>query len=91
MRHSLEQKLKLFDFTVGDEPYKRDWCDIEIALYDYLSAVSVRGWAFVGMLAAYRRFKRFIKQSPRLMHTLSKLRAGLASRGSRAARSGSRS
>ncbi len=34
-----------FDFTVGDEPYKRDWSDTELRLHDYLAAVTLRGAA----------------------------------------------
>ena len=34
----------LFDFTIGDEPYKREWCDIEISLCDHVSPASLRGW-----------------------------------------------
>ena len=35
MRYALEHGCTLFDFTIGDEPYKREWCDVEIRLCDY--------------------------------------------------------
>ena len=44
MRYAIEHGCKLFDFTIGDEPYKREWCDIEIRLCDYVSPASLRGW-----------------------------------------------
>ena len=39
LRHAIERGFRKFDFTVGDEPYKRDWSDIEVRLYDHLDAV----------------------------------------------------
>ena len=30
IRHAIERGFRRFDFTIGDEPYKRDWSDIEI-------------------------------------------------------------
>ena len=44
MRYAIEHGCKLFDFTIGDEPYKREWCDIEIELCDYVAPASLRGW-----------------------------------------------
>ena len=38
MRYATEHGCKLFDFTIGDEPYKREWCDVEIGLCDYVRA-----------------------------------------------------
>ena len=38
MRYAIEHGCDVFDFTIGDEPYKREWCDAEIKLYDYVSA-----------------------------------------------------
>src|SRR5581483_7850814 len=32
MRHAIEHGCTEFDFTIGDEPYKRDWSDTELAL-----------------------------------------------------------
>ena len=36
MRHAINRGFSRFDFTVGDEGYKRDWSDTELNLYDYL-------------------------------------------------------
>ena len=41
-----------FDFTIGDEPYKRDWSDIEVRLYDHLAAATLRGAVVVAMIDA---------------------------------------
>ena len=42
---AIERGYRIFDFTIGDERYKRDWCDTELKLYDYLSAATWRGAA----------------------------------------------
>src|SRR5262249_34562950 len=75
MRHAIDGGLKRFDFTVGDEPYKRDWSDTELRLYDYLATATLRGAIAVAMTTAFRRTKRFIKQSPALWRVFSKARA----------------
>ncbi len=75
MRHAIEQGFAWFDFTVGDEPYKRDWSDIELALHDYLTAVTLRGRVLGLLTRQFRRAKRYIKQSPQLWRAFSKARA----------------
>ena len=82
LRHAIGRGFRSFDFTVGDEPYKRDWCDTELRLYDHLAAVTLRGRLVVAMSLAFRRAKRFIKQTPALWQAFSKARelAGLISR-----------
>jgi CelD/BcsL family acetyltransferase involved in cellulose biosynthesis len=79
MRYAIERGCTLFDFTVGDEPYKRDWCDVEMKLYDHVSTASARGLLAATVLSAFRSVKRAIKQSPRLWPSLLKLRAGVGS------------
>jgi CelD/BcsL family acetyltransferase involved in cellulose biosynthesis len=34
MARAIERGCTIFDFTIGDEPYKRDWCEERQALYD---------------------------------------------------------
>ena len=75
LRNAIDGGFARFDFTVGDEPYKRDWADTELALYDHLAAVTFRGWLVMAMTTAFRRTKRFIKQSPTLWPVFSKARA----------------
>lgn len=74
LRHAIETGFRSFDFTVGDEPYKRDWSDTELRMYDYLAAVTVRGRLLVATSTAFRRTKRFIKQTPALWHAFSRAR-----------------
>ena len=75
LRHAIEHGFTRFDFTVGDEPYKRDWSDTELRLYDYVAAVTLRGSLATAMTTAFRRTKRVIKQSPALWRAFSKVRA----------------
>jgi CelD/BcsL family acetyltransferase involved in cellulose biosynthesis len=75
LRHAIAQGFERFDFTVGDEPYKRDWCNIELNLHDYLRAVTFRGWLIGAATTEFRRVKRCIKQSPGLWRAFSKARA----------------
>jgi CelD/BcsL family acetyltransferase involved in cellulose biosynthesis len=77
MQYAIAQRCTHFDFTIGDEPYKRDWCDTEVALFDHIGAASARGWPIAGAMTARRRLKRFIKQSPLLWPALTRMRSVL--------------
>ena len=75
MHYAIDRGFKVFDFTIGDERYKRDWCDTELKLYDYVSAAAWRGAIAATLLLAARRLKRLIKQTPVLWGAFSKGRA----------------
>jgi CelD/BcsL family acetyltransferase involved in cellulose biosynthesis len=66
-----------FDFTIGDEPYKLDWSDQKLDLYDHVHAVSLRGTVGGFRHEAQRRVKRALKQS-RYWPTLARIRSRLA-------------
>jgi CelD/BcsL family acetyltransferase involved in cellulose biosynthesis len=74
LRHAIDSGYRRFDFTVGDEPYKRDWSDTEVRLHDHLAAATLRGRGMAGITAAFRRTKRLIKQNPVLWRAFSKVR-----------------
>ncbi len=75
MRTAIERGLGLFDFTIGDEPYKRDWCDREIVLYDHLAPASLRAHPISFAIGAFRGAKRIVKQNPKLWHAFAWVRA----------------
>ena len=77
MRYAIEQGCREFDFTIGDEPYKRDWCDAELRLYDHRSAVTLRGWLAALPSIGFAYVKRVIKQTPFLWRVFVKVRAVL--------------
>jgi CelD/BcsL family acetyltransferase involved in cellulose biosynthesis len=74
LRHAIEHGIRHFDFTIGDEPYKRDWADIEVRLYDHLQAATLRGAIVITIISAFRRTKRLIKTTPVLWRAYSKAR-----------------
>jgi CelD/BcsL family acetyltransferase involved in cellulose biosynthesis len=78
LRYAIERGLKRFDFTIGDESYKRDWCDTEQRLHDYSAAVTLRGWPFAAFSLAKRRIKRAIKHSAPLWNAVVRLRSTVA-------------
>lgn len=77
MRYSIEHGLKHFDFTIGDERYKREWSDRTLLLHDHVAAASVRGWGAAAMVHGHRRLKRFIKQNEAVWSLFSRARAAL--------------
>jgi CelD/BcsL family acetyltransferase involved in cellulose biosynthesis len=78
LRHAIERGCKRFDFTIGDEPYKRDWCETEQQLFDHSAAVTLRGWPAAALALAWRRVKRAIKHSTLLWGAVVRMRTMLA-------------
>ncbi len=74
IRRAMEKGLTQFDFTIGDEPYKRDWSDVTVRLYGHFAATRLRGLPVVLAVAAFRRAKRTIKQNPLLWRLFSEAR-----------------
>lgn len=83
MRYAIDHDCKVYDFTIGDEGYKRDWCEIEINLYDHISGASARGAVVAQLIAARRALKRWIKQTPAVWRVATKVREILGSLRSR--------
>lgn len=79
MRTFIERGFTTFDFNIGDEPYKREWCDTETKFYDFVSPVTAMGWAAATMSHVSRVAKRFIKRNPSIWPIIRKARSALAS------------
>jgi CelD/BcsL family acetyltransferase involved in cellulose biosynthesis len=75
LRYVMGLGLRMFDFSIGDERYKHDWCDTEVKLFDHLSAVNLRGLVFAVPIAVAGRLKRAVKQSPVLWRAFRRTRA----------------
>jgi CelD/BcsL family acetyltransferase involved in cellulose biosynthesis len=75
LRYAIERGLSAFDFTIGDERYKRDWCDDVQMLHDYVAVTSWRGALVAGPAILRARVKRTIKQTPALWAMVVKMRA----------------
>jgi len=57
---AIQDDLKVFDFTVGGENYKKDWCDTETPLFEILEAVTFKGKIYV----IAQNTKQTLKQMP---------------------------
>jgi CelD/BcsL family acetyltransferase involved in cellulose biosynthesis len=77
--YAIDHGFKVFDFTIGDERYKRDWCDTELKLYDYIAPVTWRGALVAAPMLAGQRLKRWIKQTPAVWSAFSAARAFIGS------------
>jgi CelD/BcsL family acetyltransferase involved in cellulose biosynthesis len=80
MRYAIARGMTDFDFTIGDERYKRDWCDGVQPLYDHVSTATLRGAMAATGLRAMRRLKRTIKQNKTLWALYTALRSRFARR-----------
>ena len=65
MQYTIGRGFRVFDFTVGDEPYKREWCG-ESLLYDYIAGAGMRGTMVAALLSMARSLKRTVKRNPQL-------------------------
>lgn len=75
LQYAVEHGFKQFDFTIGDERYKSEWCDGETVLFDYVTPVTLRGGPGALKIYAVRRIKRFIKRTPAVWDVAAKVRA----------------
>ena len=75
LHQAIDRGFKVFDFTIGDERYKRDWCDSEIKLHDRIAAATWRGALIAMPRLAGQRLKRRIKRTPILWSAFSTARA----------------
>jgi CelD/BcsL family acetyltransferase involved in cellulose biosynthesis len=80
LAYAIGRGLRRFDFTVGDEPYKREWSDVTLDLYDHSAAATWRGYPALVVSGLRRRVKRFVKQTPWAWRLAVQLRAALRRR-----------
>ena len=74
MRHAIEREYNEFDFTIGDEMYKKEWSDLEIRLFDYLQGETAGGRLAAAVGVTARHVQLFVCERPALRRPLSKLR-----------------
>jgi CelD/BcsL family acetyltransferase involved in cellulose biosynthesis len=75
IHHAVDNGFRRFDFTIGDEAYKRDWADVAVVPRDHLRPVTLQGAAVVVSMLGFRALKRFIKQTPALWSLFLQARA----------------
>ena len=88
LQYAIRRGCRRFDFTIGDEPYKRDWCETEQQLFDHSAAVTLRGVPEAAAALIWGRVKRAIKHSAwgwalvqRVRATMGALRKGSGVKG----------
>ena len=74
IRETCERGFSVYDFSVGDEPYKRQWCDIEIRHLDALVPLTLKGRMLASCLRGNAGIKSFIKNSPAIWSLTKTLR-----------------
>ena len=66
IEHSIKDGATLFDFGVGDQPYKRSWCSRETVQHDILLPISIKGSALACLHLAKTGIKTALKRDHRL-------------------------
>lgn len=66
IQEACEQGLKVYDFSVGDEYYKRLWCDLETTQFDNFIPLTRKGRAMALTRSAIAGGKRIVISDPRL-------------------------
>ena len=61
---SFAHDVKLFDFTIGDEPYKARWCEMHEPVFETLIPTSARGRAAVWLLRTDTYLRRLVRNQP---------------------------
>ncbi|MDQ2703602.1 MAG: GNAT family N-acetyltransferase [Pseudomonadota bacterium] len=70
--------FEIFDFSVGDEPYKRLWCDIETRHFDVVVPLTAKGVLLARALRLKAGAKAWIKNSPTMWKLAKLLRRSAA-------------
>ncbi len=70
---------QVFDFGVGDQPYKRSWCSVRTDLVDCYVPLTVKGQLAAPAITGMIRLKRKIKTSP-MLHRIAAWLRGLTVR-----------
>ena len=64
LQWALDSGLKVFDFGIGDEAYKLDYCDLDMPLRDAILPVNAKGRLVAAMREVKRNAKRSLRESP---------------------------
>jgi CelD/BcsL family acetyltransferase involved in cellulose biosynthesis len=59
LKYSIEKRLKFFDFTIGGESYKNNWCDDGVQLFELYRKKTIKGQAYYTV----QRLKEKVKSS----------------------------
>jgi CelD/BcsL family acetyltransferase involved in cellulose biosynthesis len=70
--------FEVYDFSVGDEPYKRMWCELETRQFDVVAPLTVKGQLLAQRLRLEARVKAYIKNNPTIWRLTKMLRKNVA-------------
>lgn len=73
-REACEHGYKIYDFGVGDEPYKRLWCDLETTQFDVLVPLTIGGRLLRGGMRVANWLKSSVKNRPAIWRLAKALR-----------------
>jgi CelD/BcsL family acetyltransferase involved in cellulose biosynthesis len=75
IQFAIREGCSRFDFTIGDEPYKFEWADSRLDLYDHVSGAGILGNLIAYGLTIKGAAKRTIKNTPALWKAASFVRS----------------
>ncbi len=75
IEHGIDEEATLFDFGIGDQPYKRSWCNQETVQHDMLLPITTRGSVLSWLHLAETGIKTMIKRDRRLYALAQRLRS----------------
>ncbi len=74
IKRACDDGTQVFDFGIGDEPYKRAWCDTETQHFETVKGFGMRGLAYAQIYKAAGKAKLGIKRNAYLFGLIKKLR-----------------
>src|SRR5690606_35962981 len=78
IEEACEAGKALYDFSVGDEAYKRSWCDVETWQFDTLLPLTAKGRALWAVEIARAHAVRLVKSNDALWSFVKQMRARIA-------------
>jgi CelD/BcsL family acetyltransferase involved in cellulose biosynthesis len=72
----IQNEIRTFDFTIGAESYKQDWCNQSMDIYEYLQAKSAKGILYVFL----QKVKRKALQSTKMIEFAGRVKAVFSQR-----------
>ncbi|WP_027859455.1 GNAT family N-acetyltransferase [Marinobacterium jannaschii] len=76
MQWCIREGYDVFDFSLGGEQYKQEWCNQQMPLYETLDANSIKGHLYLLL----QGFKRRLLENPQIFRQAMKLRHWLQNR-----------
>ena len=58
LKLSYKKKIKIFDFTIGGEQYKKDWCNLEMSLFESVKFKNTKGAIYFSYLRIKDKAKK---------------------------------